>query len=597
MAKGIEWLKKYGKSLGVIVLLFFLVCWNYREYNDYLVESQKQEFLRLAKVVTYGIESQLQGEKISLDEYFDSVPEENIEDPADLEALMRRYMEERTDMRNQILVTDSSGIPFLEMKNPKKLDYYAEDVFALPANAGERTVLARAQRIGEHAYMLPLVKRISEPRDWYLVVFLNMDEIQSYLNKVLDKDERSYVALKTQDGYILSHKNPDQVGMQMLQDRKEQYPDLDLSYLEWLEGIQLSGQEAAYVYDSYWFSETPPAKAKKVASFTPLQLDNEFWVVTLNLDYQTYMAPLQKYMIISILLSGGILAWIGSLVLRLNRAREEQQRMIRENRYLQEMGSAMEQLRQEREQRLHARKLSQIGTMTGKLAHDFRNFLGPVIGCAELLAQNEQLPAEAKQDAEMILEYAEKASDLTKQMSRISRQEKEKISCEYFDIGQAVRSWLDSIRVTLPDNVDFLAEIAEEPVWMYGNPTKMQEVLWNLCSNGAYAMKPKGGELKITVGIRDRAGLPEGIVITGTEDYYLELAVSDTGCGMRKEIQEQIFSNYFTTKPEGEGTGLGLAITYDVITLFGGDIRVESEVGKGSRFRCCLPCRKQPPVL
>ncbi len=592
----IKWLKRYGKSLAVIGLLFFLVCWNYREYNNYLVESQKQEFLRLAKVITYGIESLLQGEKISLDEYFDRVPEENLNDPAHLEALLNRYLEERTDMRSQIMVTDSAGTPLLEVKNPKGQEYFAGDSFELPENAGNRTVIGKAQLISEHTYMVPMIKQIAGTEDRYVVVFLNMDEIQSYLNKVLDRDERSYVALKTQDGYILSHKNPDQVGLQMMRDRKEQYPDLDLSYLEWLEEIQLSGQEAAYVYDSYWFSETPPAKGKKVASFTPLQLDNEFWVVTLNLDYQTYMAPLQKYMIISILLSGGILAWIGFLVLRLNRAKEEQQRMVRENQYLQEMNSAMEQLRQERELRLHARKLSQIGTMTGKLAHDFRNFLGPVIGCAEMLTQNENLPDEAKQDAEMIMEYAEKASELTRQMSRISRQEKEKITCEYFDIGQAIRSWLNSIRVTLPENVDFRAEISEEPIWIYGNQTKLQEVLWNLCSNGAYAMRPKGGELKISAEIKERKDLPEGIVITGTENYYLELAVSDTGCGMRKEIQEQIFSNYFTTKPEGEGTGLGLAITYDVITLFGGDIRVESEVGRGSRFRCCLPCRKQPPI-
>lgn len=278
-------------------------------------------------------------------------------------------------------------------------------------------------------------------QEYYLILLMDMDEIRSYLNRVVeDEEENGYVALKNQERYILSHKNPEQIGLHMVRGRKEKYPDL--SYLDELEAMQLSGKEDTYVYDSYWFGENEIKKGKKVATFTPMYLDHEFWVVTINLDYQTYMVPLQRFMQKGIGLSACALLLFGVLLFRLNRSGEERKKIIRENRYLQELNEAMGELAREREQRIHARKLSQIGTVTGKIAHDFRNFLMPVMGHAEFLLMDDSLPDKAKQDAEKIMEY------------------------EYFDLVREIPLWMESIAMILPKQIHYKMEIGSDLEFM-----------------------------------------------------------------------------------------------------------------------------------
>ena len=152
------------------------------------------------------------------------------------------------------------------------------------------------------------------------------------------------------------------------------------------------------VYDSYWFSEEPVKKGKKVATFTPLYLDEEFWVVTLNLDYQTYIQPMRAYLYKGIGFTWGIMLLLGFILFRSGRARAEQEKKLRENRFLQELS-------RERELKIHAGKLSQIGTMTGKIAHDFRNFLMPIIGRAEYPFMAAISASGPKQEKEAALRY------------------------------------------------------------------------------------------------------------------------------------------------------------------------------------------------
>lgn len=577
--------------VGILaVLLFFLILKNFYAYNHHLIRLQQDEFLRLAKSITYGIEKNLEEEKTSADEFFNplllSVYRED-----EFEIWMEEYIKMRPKVRTQILLADQEGSVILDVRNHGQESFFSGSIFPGSDKFGDNTILGKAMRIGEHEYVVPIIKPLKTEEKKYLIILMSMGEIQKYLNTVIaDKGDRGYIALKTEEGYIISHKNPEQIGLHMVEGRKEHYPELDLSYLDKLAEMQLSGQEATYVYDSYWFSEEPVRKGKKVATFTPLYLDQEFWVVTLNLDYQTYIQPMQAYLYKGVSYTGGVIFLLGFILFRLSRARAEQEKKNRENQLLQELS-------RERELKIHAGKLSQIGTMTGKIAHDFRNFLMPIIGRAEFLLEDDTLTEQSREDVSVILEYAEKASGLTGQISKLSRKESTAADYRYFDAIEMIRTWIPGFLTTLPKQVKFKEQIPGLHAWVYGNEIQIQEVLWNICNNAKEAVHEQEGSIELRIQVKGRESLmADGEVqkLSPYENSFLEIAISDNGTGMPPDILEHIFNTFFTTKPEGKGTGLGLSIANDIIDLHGGDIRVQSEEGKGSCFKIYLPFREKP---
>jgi CheY-like chemotaxis protein len=120
------------------------------------------------------------------------------------------------------------------------------------------------------------------------------------------------------------------------------------------------------------------------------------------------------------------------------------------------------------------------------------------------------------------------------------------------------------------------------------DPTRVQQVLINLCTNAYHAMRERGGRMVIrlreadsAIGPKRPAALPPG--------RWVRLSVADTGAGMSPEVLEKIFEPYFTTRDAGEGTGMGLAMVHGIVKDLGGEITVESSPGEGSEFRVWLP--------
>ena len=113
-------------------------------------------------------------------------------------------------------------------------------------------------------------------------------------------------------------------------------------------------------------------------------------------------------------------------------------------------------------------------------------------------------------------------------------------------------------------------------------------MIMNLCTNAGYSMRQTGGVLELTI---ENVELDDTAVIVSelVPGSYLRMTVSDTGIGMDSEVLKRIFEPYFTTKPKGEGTGLGLAVIHGIVASYGGTIKVNSGVGKGSTFRIYLP--------
>ena len=236
---------------------------------------------------------------------------------------------------------------------------------------------------------------------------------------------------------------------------------------------------------------------------------------------------------------------------------------------------------------LHSQKMEAIGTLAGGIAHDFNNILSAILGYAQLAELNCSANEKLHKYTTRITEAGLRAKDLVTQILNFSRQHSsEKQPTE---ISSICKEALKLIRATLPSNIEIQQFWGTTAATINANATQMHQVIVNLCTNAAHAMKSQGGKLAIElipfeIGVSDRStfkNLPEG--------NYLKLIVADTGSGIPREILPRIFEPYFTTKEVGEGTGLGLATVHGIIKDHGGDIKVYSESGIGTTFHVFLP--------
>jgi CheY-like chemotaxis protein len=228
-----------------------------------------------------------------------------------------------------------------------------------------------------------------------------------------------------------------------------------------------------------------------------------------------------------------------------------------------------------------------IGTLAGGIAHDFNNILSAIMGYTELavLGVPEKLPA--KQNLQEVLKASHRAKDLVRQILTFSRQgEQERKPVLIFPI---VKETLKLLRASLPSTIEIRQKIDSETGVIEANLTQIHQVVMNLCTNAAHAMRENGGVLEVSLvnvemDIDTTAQHPD--IHPGP---YLRLTVSDTGIGIAPDLVERIFDPYFTTKKVGEGTGLGLAVVHGIVKSHGGIIKVYSELGKGSTFHVYFP--------
>ncbi len=272
---------------------------------------------------------------------------------------------------------------------------------------------------------------------------------------------------------------------------------------------------------------------------------------------------------------------------------------LRENKLCLEKLYA--QLKKETEDRklleaqlLQSQKMESIGTLAGGIAHDFNNILFPIMGYAEMSLNALPPESSARKNMMEILKAADRARELVGQIltfSRQSRQERKPLR-----IDPIIRETVKLLRATLPPNIVIRQNIAEECPCVIADPSQIHQILMNLCTNAYHAMEDRGGILTvglkpICIGEKDRKPSPD--MFPGK---YLKLTVSDTGCGMTREVMGRIFDPYFTTKETGKGTGLGLSIVHGIVKTHEGHISVYSQPGKGTVFEICLPRQDRCPL-
>jgi PAS domain S-box-containing protein len=234
-----------------------------------------------------------------------------------------------------------------------------------------------------------------------------------------------------------------------------------------------------------------------------------------------------------------------------------------------------------------AQKMEAIGTLASGIAHDFNNILAAILGYSELALAQVPPANQVRQHLQQILAAGVRAKELVQQILIFSRQSEQ--ARRPLQLAPLVTEALALLRAALPATIELRQELTDTISTVVADPTQLHQVLLNLCTNAAHAMRDTGGVL--TVGLdtcESVADLPSGTPRL-PPGAYVRLTVQDTGHGMTRATVERIFEPFFTTKNVGEGTGLGLAVVHGIIGNHGGAIRVDSAPGHGTTFRVYLP--------
>lgn len=239
------------------------------------------------------------------------------------------------------------------------------------------------------------------------------------------------------------------------------------------------------------------------------------------------------------------------------------------------------------EQVRQSQKMEAIGTLAGGIAHDFNNMLAVILGNAELALEDVKDAEGPAENIEQIVKASKRARELVKQILTFTR--KTERGRGALKLTPVIKETYKMLRGTLPTTIRMELHLKTQSDVVLADPSQIQQVLLNLATNAAYAMRREGGILSFSLSEATvtRDGLPDADMAPGT---YTKLTVQDTGTGMTEKVATRIFEPFFTTKGAGKGTGMGLAVVYGIVKNHEGAITVESEPGKGSTFNVFLPC-------
>ncbi len=233
-----------------------------------------------------------------------------------------------------------------------------------------------------------------------------------------------------------------------------------------------------------------------------------------------------------------------------------------------------------------AQKMEAIGTLAGGIAHDFNNSLMTIMLNTEMALLKVKNDS-TRESLEMTLKAASRARDLVEQILTFSRKGEQNL--QHIIAAPIIKESLKMLRSSLPTTIHIRQRIEAGEERVLSTPGQIHQILINLCSNAAHAMREKGGLLEVSLSTTDHR--PE--VAPGQPDVrrtpHLLLEVKDTGTGIAPGALDRIFDPFYTTKPPGEGTGMGLSVVHGIVEGMGGEITVRSIPGTGTGFRVFIP--------
>lgn len=584
--KTIRALHKNGKLLSLLAaaiigsaMIITYSVTSYFDYRDNLVEIEQNQLLTMANTIGRSLTNYMALEDEDVDFLCQIL--EATTSPERRDKALKLFSGNNEGLYNWLAIYRSDGTCLIHLGKP------VSENFHLPnENLPETTLLGKAiEESGWYEiYIARSVTILGEP--CYLAGAIDLNHIYKVTVRPVKIGQGGYSVVKDKDLSIIMHHAKSQIGMDAVYDRSIQYPQLDLTDLtNWID-LQRRAPQGTGVIRSYIWDSPNLDEQKRIVAYTTIDVLGDQWIVNSTLPYEELNGPLQLMMGKLIVMTGGMLSLliIFSAALIRYLARTESQR--KEIAYLRRINEGRDLLRTKENELQHYRRVQSLGEMSSQIAHEFNNYLTPIMLYGEILEGDETLSEENKEFAHEILKAAERGAALSRRLLNFSRQDTG-LQLNALCLTDEVRKAADMVSQLAPKKVDFQYTVPSTPVYYMGREGEMEQILMNICGNAFHAMEETEIR-KLCISLNPCT--PEQLKkLPPSHMGWAALQITDTGSGIPEEVLSKIFDPFFTTKHKGKGTGLGLSVVKNAVTTSGGQIEVQSKLGEGTTFLLLLP--------
>lgn len=586
--------------LVALAVMAYLLYGIFKQYYNSVIDSQKNQLLIIAQEVSKELEMSVERNLKNVDflvktKDYETCKEAflSAQDPEPFHNLFDRFEQSHAPyIANMAFLGSGHGLenPWVIQKQEKY-----EKISDVSTVEGQKVALWKDSE-GDIA-MSVMAEDMAGSQVYVLL------DVQVMYEKMVSKirlGDKGYVMVKDSGGIIIMHVLKEQLGIDVIEDRKRMYPDLNIenTSLEGMINNQKQGKEGVEIYSSYWWADENPSVTKKISAYTPAGIGDGFLIVSAVIDYGELSEPLTMGVAKIVGLSLVIFLGLLCLLIIYTRSLRSKQQVERENETLNELNQTLKTLHENEQIMAHQQRLQIIGTMTGGIAHEFNNLLTPIMGYAGLMMEMMDKNSEFYEDVTEIYDSAEKAKEIIHQISTLSKRNMDTVYqyCDVTKLLERVRKMAESIK---PANVEIKVAMGEVTKGIFGNVTQLNQVILNLIVNAIHAIGDNPGQISIEYqersGILDDPAIPQAWKQgKSQEDRFGQLSITDNGCGMDENTLHEIFEPFFTTKSSTGGTGLGLSIVQNIVESHKGVVLVDSHPGRGTTFRLLLPIADKP---
>ena len=550
----------------------------YNNYQNELLKTEQNQLLTMARTIGQSLTNYMGLECEDIQFFCELLQNENEEN---LDYALEQFAMRNNGLYNWIALYDGDEVLISQWGQTPNLpiEFPQEE---LPS----AKVLGKAiEQTGGYALYVAQSVRI-DSRPCYLIGAIDLNHIYEVTVRPVKIGSGGYSVVKDRQLSIIMHHAKSQIGMDAVYDRSIQYPQLDLTDLtEWVD-MQRTADSGTSVIRSYIWDSPELTPQKRIVAYTTINVLGDEWIVNSTLPYEELEVPLWSMMQKLIAMSTGMMIMLLAFGLFLNRYLHRMESQRKEIKYLRRINAGMELLRKKEDEIRHYQRVQSLGEMSSQIAHEFNNYLTPIMLYGEILEGDETLSEENKEFAHEILKAAERGAALSRRLLNFSRQDTG-LQLNALCLTDEVRKAADMVSQLAPKKVDFQYTVPSTPVYYMGREGEMEQILMNICGNAFHAMEETEIR-KLCISLNPCT--PEQLKkLPPSHMGWAALQITDTGSGIPEEVLSKIFDPFFTTKHKGKGTGLGLSVVKNAVTTSGGQIEVQSKLGEGTTFLLLLP--------